>query len=229
MKTVRLLGKGPECKARTISIWCCWRIGDGANVLAGKGLKLYILMLARTLSSTLAHVSEFDLVSSQRQDPMWKKVLPGTKFGEHRLGCGSRLWTIPQIPSMYSPCLVAWRCPIGVKGWRFLMWEVFFLHLVISTSKNEHGHLRLRSSFRSGHLGLAAACQAQASDTKRQPSSDLTIGRCRLDCNRSYIILLRPWGIPHQNFHGWNLKWWFPTAFSSFWAAMFLLEAQHFL
>ena len=72
MKTVRLLGKGPECKARTISIWCCW-IGDGAIVLAGKGLKFYILMLTRTLSSTLSHVSEFDLVSSQRQDPMWKK------------------------------------------------------------------------------------------------------------------------------------------------------------
>lgn len=103
--------------------------------------------------------------------------------------------------------------------------EMFFS--CISSSRPVRS--RLRSSFRPWHLGLAAACQAQASDTKCQPSSDLTIGRCRLDCNRSYTILLRPWGIPHQNFHGWNLKWWFPTAFSSFWAAMFLLEAQHFL
>ncbi len=122
----------------TIWIWCCG-IRDAAIFLAGKGLKFYIFMLARSPSSTLAHVNDntqFD-----------EKVLPGTEFGEHRLGCRSRFWRIPQIPSMYSPWHRA--VPSFVDGG-------FWCEGTRPP--------RLRSSFGSGHLGLIAACQAQASD-----------------------------------------------------------------
>ena len=173
----------------------------------------------------------------QRQHPIWRK-----SFARHevwRASLGMQKQILADSSDFIDVLPLASSCP-KCRWWRFLMWDVFFSLVRRDTATWGFVHRLDRDT--SGLL-LRAKLKPQTS-IKCQPLSDLAMGCCRMDCNRSYIgatwrcrlplkISLGPWwGILHQNFHGWNLKimtsHWISssrTAFSSFGAAMFLREA----